>query len=88
MELSPLANAREFVHTPHTCIATRDIPPIRVLILNTGYHDLGQQSVTDKGFDTSFAANYLGDWLLTMLLLKDLDSDNGRIVVFGSSSYE
>ncbi|KAI1648093.1 uncharacterized protein F4817DRAFT_315029 [Daldinia loculata] len=71
MELSPLANAREFVHTPHTC-----------------YHDLGQQSVTDKGFDTSFAANYLGDWLLTMLLLKDLDSDNGRIVVFGSSSYE
>ncbi|KAI0843806.1 putative short-chain dehydrogenase [Daldinia vernicosa] len=88
LELSLLANVREFVRTLHARIAIRDIPPIRALILNAGYHDLGQQSVTNEGFDTSFASNYLGHWLLTMLLLKDLDSENGRIVVLGSSSYD
>lgn len=88
LELSLLANVRAFAEALHARIAAGEIPPVRALILCAGYSDLGQQSVTSEGFDTSFASNYLGHWLLTMLLLRDLDRDNGRVVVLGSSSYE
>lgn len=88
LELSLLADVRGFAQALHARIAAGEIPPIRALILCAGYNDLGQQSVTSEGFETSFASNYLGHWLLTMLLLRDLDVDNGRIVTLGSSSYE
>ncbi|KAI0410634.1 putative short-chain dehydrogenase [Xylaria grammica] len=39
------------------------------------------------GFDTTFIANYLGHWLLTLLLLKSIDKSSGRIVVIGSQSH-
>lgn len=43
---------------------------------------------TDDEFDTTFAANYLGHWLLTLLLLKSMDKEEGRIIVIGSQSHE
>ncbi|RYP50780.1 hypothetical protein DL768_003778 [Monosporascus sp. mg162] len=88
LELSLLANVRDFLRGFSTRVAERDIPPVRTLILNTGYSGFGQQSLTDEGFDTSFVANYLGHWLLTMMLLQSMDRENGRIVGLGSSSYE
>ncbi|RYP26192.1 hypothetical protein DL767_008144 [Monosporascus sp. MG133] len=88
LELSLLANVREFVRYFSTRVAERDIPPLRALILNAGLNDLGQQSLTEEGFDTSFVANYLGHWLLTMMLLGSMDRENGRIVVLGSNSYD
>ena len=69
-------------------ISAGTIPPIRALILNAGFQDFGKQSWTDDGLDTTFAANYLGHWLLTLLLLESLDKENGRIVVIGSQSHE
>ncbi|RYP79187.1 hypothetical protein DL771_000165 [Monosporascus sp. 5C6A] len=88
LELSLLANVRDFVRGFSTRAAERDIPPVRALILNAGYNDLRQQSLTHEGFDTSFVANYLGHWLLTMMLLQTMDRENGRIVVLGSNSYD
>ena len=64
------------------------IPPICVLILNAGFQDFGKQIWTDDGLDVTFTANYLGHWLLTLLLLQSLDKDSGRIIVVGSQSHE
>lgn len=36
----------------------------------------------------SFASNYLGRWLLTLMLLQGLDRRDGRIVVVGSESHD
>lgn len=69
-------------------VAARELPPIRVLILNAGSQDFGQQTWTGDGFDTTFASNYLGHWLLTLLLLQSIDKENGRIIVIGSQSHE
>jgi NAD(P)-dependent dehydrogenase (short-subunit alcohol dehydrogenase family) len=58
------------------------------LILNAGFQDFGKQSWTDDGFDVTFAANYLGHWLPTLLLLKSMNKEAGRIIVIGSQSHE
>ncbi|KAI1173969.1 putative short-chain dehydrogenase [Nemania sp. FL0916] len=41
------------------------------------------QTWTDSGLDTSFASNYLGQWLLTLLLLQSINRELGRVVVVG-----
>lgn len=58
------------------------------MILNAGFHDFGNQSFTEDGLDIVFAANYLGHWLLTLLLLKSIDRAAGRIVVVGSQAHD
>lgn len=65
-------------------------------MLNAGFQDFGKQQwvqVLDddddnKGIDVTFAANYLGHWLLVLLLLESMDKEHGRIVVIGSQSHE
>jgi len=69
-------------------ISAGEIPPISALILNAGFQDFGKQSWTDNGLDVTFAANYLGHWLLALLLLKSIDKEAGRIVVIGSQSHK
>jgi len=71
-----------------TRVSNGEIPPIRALILNAGFLDFGKQSWTQDGLDVTFAANYLGHWLLTLLLLKNIDREAGRIVILGSQSHE
>ena len=69
-------------------VSAGEIPPIRALILNAGFQDFGKQSWTDNKLDTTFAANYLGHWLLTLLLLQSMDKEAGRIVLVGSQAHE
>lgn len=69
-------------------ISSGEIPPIRALIVNAGFQDFGKQTWTEDGFDTTFAANYLGHWLLVFLLLGSMDRKYGRIVVVGSQTHE
>ncbi|XDG02394.1 hypothetical protein ABKA04_002009 [Annulohypoxylon sp. FPYF3050] len=88
LELSKLANVREVIDAINTRVAKDELPPIRALILNAGYNDLGHESFTEEGFETSFVANYLGHWLLTLKLLQSMDRENGRIVVVSSNSYD
>lgn len=88
LELSLIANVRKVSDTINSRIATSDIPPIRALILNAGYHDMGEEGLTAEGLETSFTSNYLGHWLLTLKLLQSMDTASGRIVVVGSNSYE
>lgn len=64
------------------------MPPIRALILNAGVLDFGKQTWTSDGFDVTFASNYLGHWLLTLLLLQSMDKEAGTIVVIGSQMHE
>lgn len=69
-------------------MSSGEIPPIRAFIHSAGFQDFGNQSWTDDGLDTVFAANYLGHWLLTLLLLESMDKEAGRIIILGSQSHE
>ncbi|KAL9109062.1 MAG: hypothetical protein Q9227_006302 [Pyrenula ochraceoflavens] len=88
LDLTNLDNVRQVAEWLNARVSANEIPPIRALILNAGFQDFGKQSWTDDGFDTTFAANYLGHWLLTLLLLKSLDKEAGRIIVIGSQGHD
>ncbi|KAI0118251.1 putative short-chain dehydrogenase [Nemania sp. FL0031] len=87
LNLADLDNVRDVARAINTRVSDGEIPPIKAIILNAGFQDFGKQVWTD-GFDTTFIANYLGHWLLTLLLLKSIDKSSGRIVVIGSQSHD
>ena len=88
LDLSKLDGVRAAAASINARVAAHEIPPIRALILNAGYQELDAQRWTEDGFAMTFASNYLGHWLLTLLLLQSMDKEHGRIVVLGSSAHE
>ncbi|KAI1427947.1 hypothetical protein F5Y12DRAFT_791071 [Xylaria sp. FL1777] len=88
LDLSRLASVREFASNLNARVSAKEIPPIRVLILNAAVNDMGKQSFTEDGFDMAFASNYLSHWVLMLLLLQSLDRKDGRIVVVGSACHD
>lgn len=88
LELSLISDVRKVSDAINSRVANGEIPPLRALILNAGFTDMGKESLTEEGFETSFTSNYLGHWLLALKLLKSMDPTNGRIVVVGSNSYD
>ncbi|TVY47458.1 Short-chain dehydrogenase-like protein [Lachnellula occidentalis] len=81
MDLTDLDSVRKTAEGINLRISAGSIPQIKTLILNAG-------TWTKDGFDTTFSANYLGHWLLTMLLLESMDKESGRIVLVGSQAHE
>ncbi|KAI0449784.1 hypothetical protein F5B21DRAFT_493317 [Xylaria acuta] len=88
LDLSRLSTVRVFAEAINARVLAGEIPPIRALILNAGYNDMGKESLTEDGFDMSFASNYLGHWLLTLLLLQSMNRECGRVVVLGSITHD
>lgn len=85
LDLASLANVRRVATAINGRISTRTIPPIRALVLNAAFIEFETQTWTQEdGFDMAFAANYLGHWLLTVMLLQSIDLKTGRITVVGS----
>ncbi|KAI1438098.1 putative short-chain dehydrogenase [Xylaria sp. CBS 124048] len=87
LNVANLNDVRRVAGAINKRVAEGQLPPIRALILNAGFQDFGKQTWTD-GFDTTFITNYLGHWLLSMLLLKSMDKHSGRVVVIGSLSHD
>lgn len=89
LNLADLDSVRNVAATINARVAAGEIPPIRALVLNAGYLEFMAQSwTTAGGFDMTFASNYLGHWLLTVLLLGSMDRDAGRVVVVGSEAHD
>ncbi|KAI0394769.1 putative short-chain dehydrogenase [Xylariaceae sp. FL0594] len=88
LDLTNLDSVRRVAESINSRVANGDIPPIQALVLNAGFQDFGKQVWTPDGFDVTFSANYLGHWLLTLLLLKSMNKECGRIVVIGSQAHD
>lgn len=88
LDLTSQRSIRDAALAINERVAAGDIPPIRALVLNAGFQDFGKQQWLDDGLDVTFASNYLGHWLLVLLLLKSMDRERGRIVVVGSQAHE
>ncbi|CAN8100472.1 unnamed protein product [Discula destructiva] len=88
LELTDLSAIRRAASRIKKSVAIGEIPPIRALVLNAGYLEFLKQTWTEDGFDMTFASNYLGHWLLAILLLQSMDPQAGRIIVIGSDSHD
>lgn len=88
MDLTQMDSIRQTAERINSDVSAGTIPPIQVLILNAGYQNLSKQTWGSDGLDPTFTVNYLGHWLLVLLLLKSLDRECARIVVVGSQVHE
>jgi NAD(P)-dependent dehydrogenase (short-subunit alcohol dehydrogenase family) len=88
LDLSDLESVRQFAEAVNAQVIAGKIPRIRALILNAAYRERQGQTRTESGLDIAFATNYLGHWLLVLLLLQSMDHERGRIVVVGSWVHE
>jgi NAD(P)-dependent dehydrogenase (short-subunit alcohol dehydrogenase family) len=88
LDLSRLSNVREVAAQINERVAAGTIPHIHAIILNAGYEEFEKQTWTVDGFDMTFATNYLGHWLLTVLLLQSMDRDVGRVLWISSWSHK
>ncbi|MEM8779943.1 MAG: SDR family NAD(P)-dependent oxidoreductase, partial [Cyanobacteria bacterium P01_G01_bin.49] len=71
--------ASEFIH--------RKLPPLRGIICNAGVQFIQQRKYTEDGFETTFAVNHLGHFLLVNLLVKHLTAP-GRIIFVSSDTHD
>ena len=88
LNLDRLQSVRNFAGDIKARVASGALPPIRALIWNAGFQEQSTQTFTEDGYDTTFQANYLSHWLLTVLLLGSMDKKHGRVIVVGSWSHE
>lgn len=88
IDLTDFDSVRQAAQKINERVAHGDIPPIRALVLNAAYQNFSGQTFGANGLDDTFTANYLGHWLLVLLLLQSMDKESGRIVMVGSQAYE
>ncbi|OAA57551.1 NAD(P)-binding domain protein [Niveomyces insectorum RCEF 264] len=88
LDLSRLQSVRDAAADLRARVAAGTLPPIRALVWNAGFQEPATQTFTDDGYDMTFQANYLGHWLLTVLLLGSMDKEHGRVVIVGSWTHD
>src|SRR5579863_3523093 len=66
--------------------ATRAQPPIGAIACNAGIQVVSGITYNDDGYETTFAVNHLGHFLLVNVLLRHL-SDHARIVMVSSGTH-
>jgi NAD(P)-dependent dehydrogenase (short-subunit alcohol dehydrogenase family) len=79
LDLASLASVRHFAST--------FAGPIDALVLNAGVQIVNRRTMTEDGFETTFAVNHLAHFLLANLLLGKIAED-GRIVFVSSNTHD
>ena len=80
-------SAQSSVHAFVDAFRTRDLPPLAGLVCNAGGQNVGAPTRTAEGYETTFAVNHLGHYLLARLMLPDLAS-GGRITFVSSNTHD
>jgi NAD(P)-dependent dehydrogenase (short-subunit alcohol dehydrogenase family) len=83
LDLSDQASIRRFVGL----FREAGLPPLYGIICNAGMQNVGKPQKTVEGYETTFAVNHLGHYLLVRLLLEDLSQD-GRITFVSSGTHD
>ena len=82
LDLASLDSVRRFAQK----FAARELPPLKGIICNAGIQTT-KRIYTQDGFETTFAVNHLGHFLLVNLLLRHM-APPGRIVFVSSGTHD
>jgi NAD(P)-dependent dehydrogenase (short-subunit alcohol dehydrogenase family) len=88
IDLSRLDSVRAAAADINQKVAAGELPRIRAIVLNAAVEEYEVQTWNEDGLDMSFAANYLGHWLLMLLLLQSMDTKMGRVIWIASWSHK
>ncbi|ALM84222.1 SDR family NAD(P)-dependent oxidoreductase [Bordetella sp. N] len=83
IDLSDQASVHHFVDL----ICKANLPPLYGVICNAGMQNVAEPERTKEGYETTFAVNHLGHYLLVRLLLPQM-SQNGRITFVSSGTHD
>jgi NAD(P)-dependent dehydrogenase (short-subunit alcohol dehydrogenase family) len=83
LDLSDQASIRRFVGL----FREAGGPPLYGIICNAGMQNIGAPQKTLEGYETTFAVNHLGHYLLVRLLLEDISQD-GRMTIVSSGTHD
>lgn len=83
LDLGIQESLRKFVHL----FRKAGLPPLFSIICNAGMQNVADPKTTAEGYETTFAVNHLGHYLLVRLLLDDL-TDDGRITFVSSGTHD
>lgn len=83
LDLASLTSVRNFAKK----FVVRELPPLRAVVCNAAIQIVTGTTYTEDGFETTFAVNHLGHFLLVNLLLKHLVSP-ARIVFVSSDAHD
>ena len=83
LDLSRQASIRGFVEE----FRKGQFPPPAGIVCNAGIQNVGAPTKTEEGYETTFAVNHLGHYLLTRLLLPDL-ATNASITFVSSGTHD
>lgn len=83
LDLAKQSSIRAFVET----FRKGRLPPLAGLVCNAGGQNVATPTKTEDGYETTFAVNHLGHYLLSRLLLPDLAS-GGRITFTASGTHD
>ncbi|PYH90853.1 NAD(P)-binding protein [Aspergillus ellipticus CBS 707.79] len=92
LNLSSLAEVKDFAQIVATEIASGTLPPLKSIICNAYYWNLaGEAETTDDDLDKTFQVNHISHAALVLRLLGSFrpspGEDLGRIVLFGSDAH-
>lgn len=83
LDLASQVSIRAFVHA----FRNAGLPPLYALICNAGTQNVASTTHVAEGYETTFAVNHLGHYLLTRLLLDDL-VEGGRVTIVASGVHD
>ncbi|MFD4636949.1 SDR family NAD(P)-dependent oxidoreductase [Lentzea sp. NPDC058436] len=87
LELSSLESVRAAAATIESMLASGELTSLDAIVCNAGGRFDGAISFSPEGYETTFATNYLGHFLLVEQLLPKL-SRNGRVVYTASGTHD
>jgi NAD(P)-dependent dehydrogenase (short-subunit alcohol dehydrogenase family) len=83
LDLAKQASVHAFVEA----FRKGQFPPLAGVVCNAGGQNIAAPTKTEEGYETTFAVNHLGHYLLTRLLLPDLAS-GARITFVSSGTHD
>lgn len=83
LDLANQASIRAFIDAFHKLAP----PPLAGLVCNAGLQNIGVPQRSAEGYETTFAVNHLGHYLLARLLLPAMAAD-GRILFVSSGTHD
>jgi NAD(P)-dependent dehydrogenase (short-subunit alcohol dehydrogenase family) len=87
LDTSSLASVREAAAEFRTLLDSRKVASLEALLCNAGGRHNGPTTYSPDGYETTFATNCLGHFLLVELLV-DRMADGGRIVFTASGTHD
>ncbi len=93
LDLGSLEAVRTLAADINERVANGTLEPLRAVVLNAAFQDASNdaqkpKSFTVEGYEMTFGANYLANFVFVLDILQSIDKEHGRIVFVSSWTHD